>query len=131
LAQHYASADIFLFPSLSETFGNVTLEAAASGLAISAFDYAAASELIVHADNGLVAAIDKPQDFINNAIELATDAALRHKLRSNANASTQRMAWEAIVDQVQDVWLDLLRTPHTSPTQRVDTKTGFATAPQA
>ena len=131
LAQHYASADIFLFPSLSETFGNVTLEAAASGLAISAFDYAAASELIVHADNGLVAAIDKPQDFINNAIELATDTALRHKLRSNANASTQRMAWEAIVDQVQDVWLDLLRTPHTSPTQRVDTKTGFATAPQA
>ena len=42
LAAHYASADIFLFPSLTETFGNVTLEAMASGLAVVAFDYAAA-----------------------------------------------------------------------------------------
>ena len=42
LAAHYASADLFLFPSLTETFGNVTLEAMASGLAVVAFDYAAA-----------------------------------------------------------------------------------------
>ena len=40
LAEHYASADMFLFPSLTETFGNVTMEAMASRLAIVAFDYA-------------------------------------------------------------------------------------------
>ena len=43
LAAHYASADLFLFPSLTETFGNVTPEAMASGLAVVAFDYAAAA----------------------------------------------------------------------------------------
>src|SRR5262245_52180320 len=46
LAAHYASGDLFLFPSLTETYGNVTLEAMASGLAVVAFDYAAAGELI-------------------------------------------------------------------------------------
>ena len=50
LARHFASADIFCFPSLSETFGNVTLEAMASGIATVAFDYGAARE---HMGNGL------------------------------------------------------------------------------
>ena len=44
LARHFASADLFCFPSLSETFGNVTLEAMASGIATVAFDYGAARE---------------------------------------------------------------------------------------
>src|SRR5262249_42890969 len=47
LAEHYASADIFLFPSETETFGNVTLEAMSSGLAVIAYDYAAARRHIV------------------------------------------------------------------------------------
>ncbi|MBW8758784.1 MAG: glycosyltransferase family 1 protein [Burkholderiales bacterium] len=46
LAAHYASADLFLFPSITETFGNVTTEAMASGLAVVAFDYAAAQRVI-------------------------------------------------------------------------------------
>src|SRR5262249_12575129 len=46
LATHYASADLFLFPSVTETFGNVTPEAMASGLPVVAYDYAAAGELI-------------------------------------------------------------------------------------
>ena len=50
LAAHFASADVFCFPSLSETFGNVTLEAMASGIATVAFDYGAARE---HLRDGL------------------------------------------------------------------------------
>ncbi len=63
LAAHYASADMFVFPSLSETFGNVTMEALASGLAVVAFDYAAAREHIVHGHNGLVAQRDDESAF--------------------------------------------------------------------
>ena len=50
LARHYASADVFLFPSMSETWGNVTLEAMASGLGIVAYDYAAAREVLRHGE---------------------------------------------------------------------------------
>jgi glycosyltransferase involved in cell wall biosynthesis len=53
LSAHYASADIFLFPSTTETFGNVTMEAMASGLAVIAYDYAAARQHIVHGRSGL------------------------------------------------------------------------------
>lgn len=52
LARHYASGDLFLFPSLTETFGNVTLEALASGLPVIACDYAAAREHVRDGDTG-------------------------------------------------------------------------------
>ena len=55
LAAHFASADLFLFPSLTETWGNVTIEAMASGLAVVAYDCAAAEEIIRHGENGLKA----------------------------------------------------------------------------
>ncbi|MEO5770811.1 MAG: glycosyltransferase, partial [Burkholderiaceae bacterium] len=56
LARHYASADLFLFPSLTDTFGNVTLEALASGLAVVAFDTAAAAEHVREGVSGWLAA---------------------------------------------------------------------------
>ena len=73
LAAHYASADVFLFPSVTETFGNVTPEAMASGLAVLAYDYAAAAQLIRSGENGLLAAFDNPGEFIRMAAALAAD----------------------------------------------------------
>ncbi len=55
LASHYASGDVFLFPSLTETFGNVVLEALASGLGVVAYDQAAAAQHIRHGYNGVLA----------------------------------------------------------------------------
>jgi AbrB family looped-hinge helix DNA binding protein len=63
LAQHYASGDIFLFASQTETFGNVTLEAMASRLAIVAFHHAAAGELIQSGVNGMLARTHSALDF--------------------------------------------------------------------
>jgi glycosyltransferase involved in cell wall biosynthesis len=71
LATHYASADVFLFPSLSETFGNVTLEALASGLAVVAFDVAAAGELIRDGRNGLLARAGDGDAFVQAALDAA------------------------------------------------------------
>ena len=56
LAAHYASADVFLFPSETETFGNVTLEAMASGLVVVAYDYAAARIHVAHGESGVAGA---------------------------------------------------------------------------
>src|SRR5262249_33562815 len=71
LAAHYASADVFLFPSETETFGNVTLEAMASGLAVVAYDYAAAH---VHVEPGVTGVLAAPGDargFVAAATALA------------------------------------------------------------
>lgn len=57
LAAHYASTDLLLFPSLTETFGNVVLEGMASGLATATFDYAAAGMLVRHGIHGFKAPI--------------------------------------------------------------------------
>jgi len=70
LARHFASADLFLFPSQTETFGNVTLEAMASGLTVCAFDYAAAREHIAHGVTGVLAPFAQGSAFVR-AAELA------------------------------------------------------------
>ena len=63
LSRHFASADVFCFPSLSETFGNVTLEAMASGLATVAFDYGAAREHLCNGAHGATAAFGDEDGF--------------------------------------------------------------------
>ncbi|MEN9886505.1 MAG: hypothetical protein RL758_1083, partial [Pseudomonadota bacterium] len=87
LADHYASADAFLFPSLTETYGNVTPEAMASGLAVLAFDYAAAAELIQHGYNGLLAPFGDEDAFVRRAADLAATPARTAALRESARAS--------------------------------------------
>ncbi|MCX9158168.1 glycosyltransferase family 1 protein [Niveibacterium sp. 24ML] len=97
LATHYASADLFLFPSLTETYGNVTVEAMASGLAVLAYDCAAAALLIRHDENGCVAPEDDAQAFIQTACRMAGDSALRERLGEAARRSVLPLAWEAVV----------------------------------
>ena len=101
LAAHYASADLFVFPSLSETFGNVTMEALASGLAVVAFDYAAAGEYIVHEDNGLVARCDDETAFRGHTVRLATSGRELQKLRQRARQTAERLSWGRAFDDLE------------------------------
>lgn len=71
LARHYASGDLFLFPSLTETFGNVTLESLASGVPVVAFDYGAAREHIHSATTGARVPIGDAEAFVDAAVTLA------------------------------------------------------------
>jgi glycosyltransferase involved in cell wall biosynthesis len=96
LAAHYASADLFLFPSATETFGNVTLEAMASGLAVIACDYAAAAEHIEHGVSGLLAPPGDADAFVRCAFEFATDASRFTGLRRNAREAALRLDWERV-----------------------------------
>jgi len=98
LAAHYASGDLFLFPSSTETFGNVTIEAMASGLAVVAYDYAAGREHVEHGKTGLLAPFGDAPTFVRIATELAVDRALIAKLRHNARVAAERIGWDEVVD---------------------------------
>ena len=76
LAAAFASGDAFVFPSLSETFGNVTLEAMASGLATVAFDYGAAREHLVDGQHGACVRFGDKGAFIDAARRVLTTPAL-------------------------------------------------------
>lgn len=109
LASHFASADVFLFPSLTETFGNVTLEAMASGLAVVAYEYAAARQCLVHGDSGLLAPFGDSRAFIGMAADLMNDPASIAKLRARARAAAERIDWEGVVDQFENVLRGILQ----------------------
>jgi glycosyltransferase involved in cell wall biosynthesis len=98
LATHYASSDLFLFPSLTETFGNVVPEALASGMAVVSYACAAAADLIRHNHSGALVAPGDEVDFINTAVALATDHARRNRLRLQAAPSVAHMSWSAVTD---------------------------------
>lgn len=107
LAAHYASADVFLFPSMTETYGNVTVEAMASGLAVVAYDYAAAQQHIRHAVNGVLAPFGAADEFVGIAAALAGDAARARLLGERARATTGKLDWSCIVAEFEQALLGL------------------------
>lgn len=110
LAAHYASADVFLFPSLTETFGNVSLEALASGLALVAYRCAAAAELVCDEENGLLANAGDEVAFVAQAVRAASDRPLRARLASGARALACEQDWGAVNDrfsaELVSVWAE-------------------------
>ncbi|MGE4178712.1 MAG: glycosyltransferase family 4 protein [Limisphaerales bacterium] len=108
LARHYASADLFLFPSLTETFGNVTIEAMASGLPVLAFDYGAAHELIRSGRNGWVATKGDETAFLRLASEAAGDLDRIRRLGAAAREDARPRGWDSIVRQLEDQYRDAL-----------------------
>ncbi len=101
LAAHYASGDIFLFPSMTETYGNVTVEAMASGLAVVAYRYAAAAEHIAHEENGLHAEYGNADEFVQVACGLANDGARIEKMRRQAHQTMLKLDWQNIVNEFE------------------------------
>ncbi len=109
LARHYASGDIFLYPSLTETYGNVTVEAMASGLATIAYDYAAARQHIRHEVNGLLAPFDDTAAFIAHASGLVADMERIRRIRSGARQTVESLTWDHIMEQMETVLTGIAR----------------------
>lgn len=109
LARHYASGDLFLFPSKTDTFGNVVTEAMASGLAVVAFDDAAASEHIRHQENGMVANLEDDEAFVEHALTLAQQNTLLGHIRQLARRDALDLDWTSQVEQFEQLTLTLDR----------------------
>jgi glycosyltransferase involved in cell wall biosynthesis len=128
LARHYASADVFVFPSMTETFGNVTTEALASGLAVVAFDYAAARQYIRHGQSGLLAPFGDRARFVELAQDAAADPGLRARLKAGALDAARALSWEAVVDELEGVLTELAGRPAVA---RADARATLAMKPDA
>jgi glycosyltransferase involved in cell wall biosynthesis len=99
LAAHFASADLFLFPSLTETFGNVTLEAMAAGVPTVAFDYGAARAHLKDGVNGRVVASGDDRAFIDAAVEIALNDPARHAMGVAARRTALALRPEEVARQ--------------------------------
>jgi glycosyltransferase involved in cell wall biosynthesis len=109
LAAHYASADVFLFPSLTETFGNVVPEAMASGLAVVGYDYAAAGHLLRPGIDGLLARFGDAADFVAAARRLAASPVFARAIGQQARLAAERLDWGRIVESVEAEYLAAMR----------------------
>ena len=93
LATAYASADIFVFPSTTDTFGNVILEAQASGLPVVVSDSGGPKELVAHKANGLITRSHNVEDFTDAIRALVTDQMLRERMANSARDSVTDRSW--------------------------------------
>jgi len=98
LARHYASADLFLFPSKTDTFGNVVLEAMASGLGVVAFDDAAAAEHIRQNENGMKAPLSDDEAFITHALRLMDQPSQLNQIRTRARLDALDLTWTSQIE---------------------------------
>ncbi|QIK38393.1 glycosyltransferase family 1 protein [Caldichromatium japonicum] len=103
LAAHYASGDLFLFPSLTETFGNVVTEAMASGLPVIAFAYAAAGAYIRPWINGVPVALGDEDAFIAACVQCVDDPERLRRMGSEARKTMQDSGWERVLARAEEL----------------------------
>ncbi|MDM7992121.1 MAG: glycosyltransferase [Candidatus Fermentibacter sp.] len=102
LSRAYASADVFVFPSTTDTFGNVVLEAAASGVPSIVTDMGGPMEIIEPGVSGVVARGRDVEGFASAILAMARDASLRKGMGEAARRRAMERTWEKAFDAVWD-----------------------------
>ncbi len=100
LSTAFASSDMFVFPSTTETFGNVTIEAMASGVLPICARQGGSSGVVRDGETGVLAIPRDPEDFASKINALANSPAMRERLAGQASAFAQTQSWENIFDRL-------------------------------
>lgn len=112
LARAYASSDIFFFPSESETFGNVTLEAMASGLPAVNAIASGSNSLVVEGETGYLVSARDEAGLAARLETLVRDEALRQRMGEKARARAMTFSWDAILSGLLQSYHQVLREAH-------------------
>jgi glycosyltransferase involved in cell wall biosynthesis len=115
LAELYASADLFVFPSTTETFGNVVLEAFASGLPVVGVNKGGSSDLVAPGINGLLGKPNDPVDFARQIQNLLDHPALVRRLKAGALKTAGTYDWQVINGRLIQNYLELIEKTKSSP----------------
>ncbi|PQJ36360.1 glycosyl transferase family 1 [Salinibacter sp. 10B] len=122
LAQAYASSDVFLFPSDTETFGNVTLEAMASGLPTICANAVGSRDLVNDESTGLLCPPDDTDAFVQATRRLVLDTELRERMSTAAHTRAQAYTWDAILGRMNEYYDEVqarhVAVPAAAPTTR-------------
>lgn len=109
LARAYASSDIFFFPSVTETFGNVTTEAMASGLPAVCADASGSRSLVIHQKTGFLVNPEAPSEFVHPIRQLVEDEKLRKEMGSAArNHVMDKFSWDRVMNEILHHYFDVL-----------------------
>jgi len=119
LAAAYASADIFLFPSTTETFGQAAHEAMASGLPVVGMRAGGVPDVVRDGDTGLLRDPDDPGAFVRAALQLAEDAALRRAMGLEGRRVALTHSWDSVFDRLMDCYTGLIAARRDTPATAV------------
>jgi phosphatidylinositol alpha 1,6-mannosyltransferase len=108
LARAYASADIFLNPSVTETFGIVTLEAMAAGLPTVCADATGSRSLVVPGETGFLVSPEAAAGYAQAVERLIRDPALRAAMGGGAHERSRRYTWEAVMEDLLEHYREVL-----------------------
>lgn len=111
LSKAYAGSDVFLFPSETETFGNVTLEAMASGLPCVVADATGSRSLVESGVNGFLAAPRDTSAFASCVEKIAQDDELRATMSKSARQKAMAYSWENVNGKLLDNYREALNEP--------------------
>lgn len=110
LARWYASADVFVFPSTTETFGNVVLESLASGVPAVVADRGGPPEQIAAGQNGLIAPANDPTGLADRVEMLLRDPEARERMGRAALAGAARHDWDAVNGELIASYREVIRS---------------------
>jgi len=116
LSEIYASADCFAFPSATETFGNVALEALASGLPVISVSGGGVTDYLIHNNNALLCTPEAAADFTNNLVSVMENSELRTQLSINARKTALSRDWDHIFDGLVDIYAQAIDKDHEQDT---------------
>ncbi|MBX7151665.1 glycosyltransferase family 1 protein [bacterium] len=110
LAKAYASSDMFFFPSETETFGNVTLEAMSSGLPVIVANATGSVSLVQHGATGFAAEPKRIEMFVQYILQLSRSSSLREHMSKAARQKAMTLPWEKINSELLDNYYQALRS---------------------
>ena len=118
LSRAYASSDIFFFPSESETFGNVTLEASASGLPCVCADASGSQSIVLHNKTGFLIDAKMPNLFVDQIAKLIDEPDYRRSIGVAAQNHAKSFSWDAILSELLANYREAIATAAKTKNQR-------------